>query len=213
MESLKEEIKRLTSDQVYIFFLLDSTLSLLKKKKQTQQAFKSEAFAQSNQMIQEKIESLEKALKEGEERHQIAQQHSQDRERKLELNVEELTQALGVTQREVEEKNNELSKMKTELQSNRATFKNIKQELAEYKARATKVLQEKENTIKELTERLASPNSQEVSLGEFVQLQQQRDSLQSDVEEMKQRNQQLQATLAVKKKMFFFFSIGINNYS
>jgi hypothetical protein len=58
----------------------------------------------SKQLIKEKLEQLEKTLKDEEASHNSTKQNAQARERELEANVADITKALAIAQRTLEDK-------------------------------------------------------------------------------------------------------------
>lgn len=80
-----------------------------------------------------------------------------ERERTLEYDIGEYTKALGQAQRAIEDKNKQIEKQMAMTKDLEATVQSMKQELFDYKMRAKKVLQQREATIQELTEKLTSP--------------------------------------------------------
>jgi len=79
-----------------------------------------------------------------------------ERERNLESDISEYTRALGQAQRTIEEKSKQLEKLMSTIKELGGNVQSLKQELIDYKMRAKKVLQQREATIQELTEKLAS---------------------------------------------------------
>jgi uncharacterized coiled-coil DUF342 family protein len=73
--------------------------------------------------------------------------------------------------------------------------------LVEYKKRAAKVLQAKEVTIAELTDKLSNSESTAnptgISIAELIQVRQERDSLREDLDEASETIIQLRATITV----------------
>jgi peptidoglycan hydrolase CwlO-like protein len=66
---------------------------------------------------------------------------------------------LGQAQRAIEDKNKQVEKHMASIKELEANVQGLKQELADYKLRAKKVLQQREATIHELTEKLSSPGT------------------------------------------------------
>lgn len=111
----------------------------------------------------------------------------------MESTIADLTKALATTQRQLEDKISEISKAQIQTKETQESIKNIKQELNEYKIRAAKVLQEKEKTIKELSNQMTNNNNNssssdnnttDVPLADFIQLQQERDTYKEDVSQL-----------------------------
>jgi hypothetical protein len=66
---------------------------------------------------------------------------------------------LGQAQRAIEDKNKQVEKHMSTIKELEANVQGLKQELTDYKLRAKKVLQQRETTIQELTEKLTSPGT------------------------------------------------------
>jgi len=188
-EALQEN--RLREEKIRI--LQEKLDKLITEKEAT-----TESHLQTKQVLKEKMEQFEKLHREEEIAHNNTKISAQTRERELEANIGEMTKALATTQRSMEEKNRELMRLQTQHKEVSDTNKNLKQELSDYKLRATKVLQEKEKTIKELTSQISNSSSStahEVNLAEFITVQQERDSLKEEREDLKLNIEQLRHTL------------------
>jgi len=143
--------------------------------------------------MKEKLLSTEKALHSEEQNHSTTKLQAQERENQLEASITELTKAVATAQRNLEEKSNEIARVSSQTKDLQDSNKQLKQELADYKVRATKVLQEKEKSIKELSVQLQS-NSEthpEINISDYIQVQQERDSLKQELQQAQDTIQQL----------------------
>lgn len=157
----------------------------------------------SSQQVREKVDELEKILADERQHHNEQIRVSKDREVELQASIAEYTKALAITQRSLDEKSCiimitlllveidtnvvELRRNAAQLKETLADSKTQKQELVDYKLKATKVLQSKEKTIQELTERLsAGPGNESTgaNLAELLRVQQERDGLAQEKEEL-----------------------------
>eukprot|EP01114_Cavostelium_apophysatum_P013959 TRINITY_DN3491_c0_g1_i3.p1 TRINITY_DN3491_c0_g1~~TRINITY_DN3491_c0_g1_i3.p1 ORF type:complete len:777 (-),score=222.94 TRINITY_DN3491_c0_g1_i3:38-2368(-) len=157
-----------------------------------------EANLQSFSLLKEKIEEFEKKLSEEQQQHAFLKKHAVEREAELEANIAELTKAVATTQRALEEKSNEAMRTTAQLKELQDVNRTFKQDLADYKVRATKVLQEKEKVIKDLSEQISSGQPQQpesVGLAEHIRLQQERDALKRERDENKEAAEELRGTL------------------
>jgi len=140
----------------------------------------------------------DKLLKQEQEAHSITKLRLQELDQQFQIDKSETSRSLATTQRQLEEKISELQRIMIRMKEYEIDNKSLKQELNEYKNKAIKVLQSKDKTIEELTTRLSenSPGSSIASLGELVQVQQERDALKQEIVEMKLTNEQLRQTVA-----------------
>jgi len=140
----------------------------------------------------------DKLLNQEKEAHTVTKIKYQELDQQFQLEKAETSRSLATTQRQFEEKITELQRTMTKIKEIEIDNKALKQELNEYKNKAVKVLQSKDKTIEELTARLSenSPGSSIASLGELVQVQQERDSLKQELLEMKQTNEHLHQTVS-----------------
>jgi len=192
-----EGLQELRSRDEKIHHLQEKVDQLLKEK---------EAYLHSKQLLKDKEEKFEKTLRNEEEAHAATRQRAQNRERELEENIEELTTTLARNQRSLEDKSVELLRVLTQLKEFQENNKSLKQEFSDYKIRATKVLQEKDKTIKELSIQLSNPESarQEINLVELISLQQERDSLREERDALKLSVEQTRNNLSDIQTQFEF---------
>ncbi|ELR13889.1 uncharacterized protein ACA1_364050 [Acanthamoeba castellanii str. Neff] len=122
---------------------------------------------QSIALINAKIVELENQLKEERESASSQRSLALERERNLESDISEYTKALGQAQRAIEDKNKQVEKHMSTIKELEANVQGLKQELTDYKLRAKKVLQQRETTIQELTEKLTSPGAANAEEGEL----------------------------------------------
>lgn len=148
--------------------------------------------------MKERIRELEKSITEEKQNDMNTKQLHLERETSLENNISELTKALAIAQRSFEEKSTELGKLSSQFKETLEANRNLKQELADYKLRATKVLSEKENSLKLLQTQLSQNSStNEIKSNNLDpnQLQFEKENLKKEVEEKKSTIDELQKSI------------------
>eukprot|EP00026_Physarum_polycephalum_P001962 Phypoly_transcript_01966.p1 GENE.Phypoly_transcript_01966~~Phypoly_transcript_01966.p1 ORF type:complete len:951 (+),score=286.64 Phypoly_transcript_01966:141-2993(+) len=163
--------------------------------------------------IQNKLDELDRLMAEEKRMHMETHHHAKEREAELQAGLAEHTKALAIAQRGLDEKTLELQRSTIALKEAQTESKTLRQELVDYKLRATKVLQSKEKTIQELTERLsAGPEgggNMTANLGELLRtqqeltrVQQERDELSHTVDQLRANLQEVQAQAEADAEVF-----------
>jgi len=188
--SLKAESEKSHREQLQ--HQLEMTETQLKQIS-SERSMNDDAQLKSNKTLLQKVDHLQETLEKEREEYNNQRQAFLKRERELESNVSDYSNALIAAQRTADEKVEEFNRQSFQMSQLTQQLKSSKQELEDYKSRAQNVLQEKEKEIRDLLESGSVKQSrQEKSENEYAfekQISQLKEQLKFAQDQLKESSQ------------------------
>ncbi|RUS70161.1 hypothetical protein EGW08_022080 [Elysia chlorotica] len=133
--------------------------------------------------IKEKLAESEAALRHEQEAYRIAQKEANDRQTKLERELQDLAEALTAAEKRVTQEKAKMSDLVGQMKAAQSSSSAAKKELSEYKEKASRILQSKEKLIASLRDGSMSMSEGGVSNLEHEAMRQERDMIREELQQ------------------------------